>query len=145
MPKPVIFIGADHAGFALKEALKEKLDAKKYTLVDLSPTFVAGNDYPEHAFRVARHVAKTKGARGILVCGSGVGVAIAANRIKGARAFDAYDADTTKFAREENDVNIITLSGWRQDVEMAKQLTDIFLKTKFSSAVRHHRRVKQLG
>lgn len=144
MTKPVIFIGADHAGFALKEHLKKKLDAKKYTLVDLSPTFKAGDDYPKHGFRVARHVAKMKDARGILVCGSGVGVSIAANRVKGARAFDAYDGRTTKLAREHNDANIIALSGWHQNATTAKKMVDLFLKTKFSSAPRHHRRVKQL-
>jgi len=145
MPKPVIFIGADHAGFGLKEELKKKLDTKKYTLVDLSPVFTDEDDYPEHGFRVARHVVKTKGARGILVCGSGVGVSIAANRIKGARAFDAYDERTTKLAREHNDANIISLSGWHLTPEAAKKVVDLFLKTKFSAAARHHRRVKELA
>ena len=121
------------------------MDPKRSVVVALSPTFVAGDDYPSHGFRVARHVAKTKDARGILVCGSGVGVSIAANQIKGARAFDAFDARTTKLAREHNDANIIALSGWHLPAAKAKHLVDLFLKTKFSGATRHHRRVKQLG
>jgi ribose 5-phosphate isomerase B len=149
MPKPVIFIGADHAGFALKEEIKKLFGTggfktRPYTVVDLSPKFVAGDDYPKHGFRVARHVAKTKEARGILVCGSGVGISIAANRVKGARAFDAYDSRTTKLAREENNVNIISLSGWHQTTEKAMTLVKLFMKTKFSNAQRHHRRVKEL-
>ncbi len=141
----IVFLGADHAGFALKEKIAPRLEARGMTVVDLSPTFVAGDDYPAIAMRVARHVAKTKNARGILVCGSGVGVSIAANRIRGVRAFDAFDAKTTKLAREHNDANVIALSGWRQSAAEAKKLIDLFFKTKFSSATRHRRRVKQLA
>ena len=144
MKSSVIFLGADHAGFELKEKLKPWLEAQKFTVVDLSPKFVEGDDYPKHAFAVAKHVAKTKDARGVLVCGTGVGVSIAANRIKGARAFDAFDERTTKFAREENNVNVIALSGWHQTPEQALKLLQIFFTTKFSSAARHARRVLQL-
>ena len=145
MSQPIIFLGADHAGFALKEKIAARVDARGMTVIDLSPRFHAGDDYPKIAARVARHVAKTKGARGVLVCGSGVGVSIAANRVKGVRAFDAYDAKTTKLAREHNDANVIALSGWRQSAAEAKKLIDLFFKTRFSTATRHHRRVKQLA
>lgn len=141
----IVFLGADHAGFALKEKVKPHLALRDATVVDLSPRFRAGDDYPKIAARVARHVAKTKNARGILICGSGVGVTIAANRVKGVRAFDAYDAKTAKLAREHNDANVIALSGWRQSAAEAKKLIDLFFATKFSSATRHHRRVKQLS
>jgi len=81
----------------------------------------------------------------VLVCGSGIGVSIAANRVSGVRAFDAYDEKTVRLAREHNDANVIALSGWKQTRKESTKLLDIFLKTKFSSAKRHHRRVKQLG
>ncbi|MFZ2803849.1 MAG: RpiB/LacA/LacB family sugar-phosphate isomerase [Patescibacteria group bacterium] len=145
MPKPAIFIGADHAGFALKEKVKAHLESSGYDIYDVSPVFKANDDYPAIGSDVAHWVAKTKNARGILVCGSGVGISIAANRIDGARAFDAYDARTTKLARQHNDANIISLSGWHLDIAAAKKMVDLFLKTRFSSAARHHRRVKQLG
>ena len=145
MPHPVIFVGADHAGYPLKEQLMPWLEAQRLTIVDLSPNLVEGDDYPAHALRVARHVAKTPGARGILVCGSGVGVTIAANRVKKVRAFDAYDERTTKLAREHNDANVIALSGWHQDVDQAEQLLKTFFTTKASRSSRHVRRVAQLG
>lgn len=145
MPEPVIFIGADHAGFALKERLKAWLVGRGRNVEDLSPAFEHGDDYPAHGFRVARRVARTKGARGVLVCGSGVGVAIAANRVKGVRAFDAFDARTTKLAREHNDANVIALSGWHLAFADAKRLVGLFLKTNASAAARHRRRVRQLG
>ncbi len=143
MKYQVIFIGADHAGFKLKEQLKKSL--KNAVIEDLSPDFKAGDDYPIVSKRLAQAVTKTKEARGILVCGSGVGVIMAANRIKGARAFDAFDEKTVKLAREHNDANIMALSGWRQDAKTAKKLIGIFLNTKSSTAARHQRRVKQLG
>ncbi len=144
MPGTTIYLGADHAGFGLKEDLK-KLLGKTHKIVDLSPVFTDEDDYPEVAFAVAKKVAKEKDGRGIIVCGSGVGVAIAANRVKGVRAFDAFDEETTKLAREHNDANVISLSGWRLDATQAKKLVDLFLKTKRSNATRHARRVKQLG
>ncbi len=139
-----IFLGADHAGFALKKKIAPHLTKRGMIVVDLSPRFVPNDDYPKIARRVAKHVAKTKNARGILVCGSGVGVSIAANRMKGIRAFDAYDAETTKLAREDNDANVIAFSGWRQSARDVTKLLDLFLETKFSTATRHGRRVKQL-
>lgn len=144
MPSPVVFLGADHAGFALKELVKSLLEKRNLTVIDLSPSFQKGDDYPKHAHVVAERVAKTKGARGVLVCGSGVGVTIAANRVKGVRAFDAYDEKTVLLAREHNDANIIALSGWRLTPARAKRLLDLFFTTAFSTALRHRRRVRQL-
>lgn len=140
-----VFIGADHAGFKLKQQLKAALLDGGHEIYDLSPVFKDGDDYPLVAKRLAQLVAKHEGARGVLVCGSGVGVTIAANRVKGVRAFDAWDVAETKLAREHNNVNVIALSGWRMKLPQAKRLVDVFFKTKFSSAERHHRRVKQLG
>lgn len=140
-----LYLGADHAGFQLKEQLKRELTSRRMDYEDLSPVFVPDDDYPKHAKRVAAALKKDSTGRGILVCGSGVGVSIAANRIKGIRAFDAHGVAETKLAREHNDVNVISLSGWRLDVKEAMQLVQTFLKTPFSKAARHHRRIKQLG
>jgi ribose 5-phosphate isomerase B len=145
MTKPLIFLGADHAGFKLKEALKADLLNKGYEIYDLSPRFKADDDYPLHAKKVAMAITKSPESRGILVCGSGVGVSIAANRMKGVRAFDAHDEKEVKLAREHNDANVIALSGWRMDEKHAMKLVNAFLKTKTSKAERHRRRVKQLG
>ncbi len=144
MKNPLIFLGADHAGFELKEKLKGALEQKGYTFTDLSPIFTDGDDYPAHARRVAMTVKKDTRARGILVCGSGVGMTIAANRIKGVRAFDAHTAEEVTLARQDNNVNVITLSGWHLDEKTALDFIELFLKTPFSKAVRHHRRVEAL-
>lgn len=145
MKQSHIVIGADHAGFALKEKIKQALASEHVDVRDMTPVFVDGDDYPKVGFDVARAVAKSPKARGVLVCGSGVGMTIAANRVKGARAFDARTVGETILAREHNDVNVIALSGWKIDVKTAISLINAFLKTPFSKATRHKRRVKQLG
>ena len=129
----------------MKEELKPFLQKAGIIYMDLAPVFTDEDDYPQIATAVAKRVAKTKGALGILVCGSGVGVSIAANRVKGVRAFDAYDEQTVKLAREHNDANIIALSGWHLTVAEAKKLLKMFFATEFSKAPRHHRRVRLLG
>ncbi|MBI4139272.1 RpiB/LacA/LacB family sugar-phosphate isomerase [Candidatus Uhrbacteria bacterium] len=144
MKRQTIYLAADHAGFGLKERLFSALCALPVELVDLTPRFVAGDDYPAIGRTLARKVAKGKDARGILICGSGIGVAIAANRVNGARAFDAHSAAEVKLARRHNDANILALSGWNLDKLAAMNLIRIFLKTPFSRAKRHHRRVRQL-
>ena len=139
-----LYLGADHAGFALKEKLKSALLKRGCTLIDLSPTFQVNDDYPLHAQRVAQAVAKNAKTRGVLICGSGIGVSIAANRNKGIRAFDAHDVKEVVLAREHNDANVIALSGWRMTEKQALALIEAFLQTPFSKAARHRRRVKQL-
>ena len=145
MIQPTLFLGADHAGYQLKESIKSWLIKTGHIVKDLSPTFDKDDDYPAHGKRVANAVVKTTNGFGILVCGSGVGISIAANRVKGARAFDAYDEHITKLAREHTDANIITLSGWYTSNTQAHTLIGLFLRTQFSTEKRHARRVKQLG
>jgi ribose 5-phosphate isomerase B len=145
MKRQTIVLGADHAGFALKEKVKRELLRRGHDVHDATPRFKAGDDYPLRARQVAKLVVKDATSRGILVCGSGVGVAIAANRVKGIRAMDGHAATEVKLAREHNDVNVLTLSGWKLSVKAAMKLVDAFLKTPFSNAARHRRRVKQLG
>lgn len=156
-----LFIAADHAGFALKDRLKAHLASKDIKAEDLTPIFVEDDDYPLVANRLASHVARrrrpTSGTEGrardvrqstmgILFCGSGVGVCIAANRYKGIRAAVGHSSEEVKLAREHNDINVLCLSGWNhKDEILAMKLIDAFLKTKKSTAARHARRVKQLG
>ncbi|MFH1839376.1 MAG: RpiB/LacA/LacB family sugar-phosphate isomerase, partial [Patescibacteria group bacterium] len=139
-----IYIGADHAGFKLKERIKQYLIDRGYDVHDVSLKFIPEDDYPKYGKAVAQAVAKDKEARGVLICGTGVGVSIAANRVKGARAFDAHTADEARLAREHNDANIIALSGWEMKLSDAMKLIRVFLKEPFADAERHHRRVKQL-
>ncbi len=144
MLRPTLFLAADHAGFSLKTKLVEFLARRGIDIRDLSPKFMAGDDYPKIAARLARAVAQKKHARGILVCGNGVGMVIAANRVPGVRAFHAGDEKTTRLARAHNNANVLALSGWHLSPTQATKLADLFLTTRFSTAQRHRRRVKQL-
>jgi len=142
MPRlPHLYLGADHAGFKLKEALKASL---KTGPVDLSPAFVEGDDYPLAAKKVALAIQTDKDSLGILVCGTGHGMDIAANRFKGVRAIVARTEKDAKLAREHNHANVIVLGGWITKTPLAKKIIATFLKTKPSKEARHVRRVKQL-
>lgn len=145
MKRLKIYLGADHAGFLLKERIKEALTTRQLDVEDLSPVLQENDDYPLQAAKVVRALKKTKEARGIVVCGSGVGVAIAANRTKGIRAFDAHSVQEVELARNDEDANVITLSGWKISKKLALELIDTFLKTPASKAERHRRRIQQLG
>ncbi|OGL73469.1 hypothetical protein A3E39_02820 [Candidatus Uhrbacteria bacterium RIFCSPHIGHO2_12_FULL_60_25] len=139
-----LYLGADHAGWKLKEKLKPHLTRLGHSVKDLTPMFMPGDDYPWIGTAVAKKAVKDH-TRGILVCGSGVGVAIAANRVKGARAVEGHTTSQVKHAREHNDVNVLTLGGWTTSVAAAMKLIKTFLATKTFMAARHRRRVKQLG
>ena len=104
-----IFISSDHAGFKLKEYIKSFLKKKKYSFIDLGPDNDNRVDYPDYAHSVSKKVKINKNYRGILVCGSGMGMNIAANRHKNIRAAQCYNAKSTKLSRLHNDANIITL------------------------------------
>lgn len=107
-----IIIGADHAGFDVKEKIKRLLDKKNIKYEDIgAKTFNETDDYPDYAKIAAKKVAKDKDSKGILVCGTGVGICIAANKVKGARAVAAYDAYTAKMSRSHNDANVLCLRG----------------------------------
>ncbi|MFZ6014959.1 MAG: RpiB/LacA/LacB family sugar-phosphate isomerase [Patescibacteria group bacterium] len=142
-----IFLASDHAGFKLKEAVKKKL-AKKHEVIDVSPTLVPGDDYPKVAKKLVDQIQNSKfkiqNSRTIFICGSGVGASIAANRYKNIRAAQGYDKKEVKLAREHNDINVLTLSGWNTKLKDALELIDVFLKTPASKASRHKRRIKQL-
>ena len=145
MPRrPLFYLGADHAGFALKEALKPLLQRYGVEIEDLSPTFMPKDDYPLIGGTVARHVVNNDQTQGILVCGSGIGIAIAANRVRGVRAAVVHDADDAIRARSEDHANILVLGGRVLSAKKLPAILEAWLKTKPSKATRHVRRAFEL-
>lgn len=137
-----IAIAADHGGFELKEALKKNL--ADFTLTDLGTHSTDSVDYPDYGAELARRVAKGEFDRGILICGSGIGISIAANKVKGIRAALCHNAYTAEMARRHNDANVIAMGGRVVDEKTALEMTRIFLATDFEGG-RHARRVEKLS
>ena len=142
MPDAIV-IGSDHAGFDLKEKLKRALDRLGLPYEDVGTHGKEPVDYPDYAHRVAEAVEKGRHARGIVVCGTGIGVSMAANRHRGVRAAVAYDEDTARLSREHNDSNVLALGGRSLDHALAERILEIWLKTPFSGG-RHARRVEKI-
>ena len=138
-----IFISSDHAGFKLKEIIKNYLKNKKVKFEDLGPKDDSSVDYPDYAHKVARKVKSRKGNVGILVCGSGTGMNIAANKHKNIRAAQCFNLKSTKLSRLHNDANIITLGSRLITKKNALKFISVFLNTKFDGG-RHLRRVKKI-
>ena len=139
-----IAIGADHAGFALKEKLREALVKEGHQVADFGTRSDESCDYPDFAQSVGRDVAQGRSDRGILVCSTGIGMAMAANKVDGVRAAPAQNDDEVKFTREHNDANVLTLGAKYMDAPRALELIDIFLKTEFAGG-RHARRVAKIA
>jgi ribose 5-phosphate isomerase B len=139
-----IAVGSDHAGFALKEHVCAALTAAGHDVVDVGTTSEESVDYPGFAADAARRVAAGEADRAVLVCGSGNGVAIAANKIAGIRAVNAHDAEEAAMARRHNDINVVTLSGARLAPQEADGIVARFLATAAEGG-RHARRVDQIG
>lgn len=138
-----IAIGADHAGFTLKDKLREELRAAGHEVTDFGTNSAESTDYPDYAAQVARSVASGKAERGILVCASGVGMSIAANKIHGVRAALGVRPDEVALTRAHNDANVLTLGAKFTDPATASSLVDVFLHTSFDGG-RHERRVKKI-
>ena len=138
-----IFISSDHAGFKLKEAIKKYLLSKKLTFQDLGPSNNVRVDYPDFAHKVARKVKISKNNVGILVCGSGMGMNIAANRHKNIRAAQCFNLKSTKLSRLHNDANIITLGSRLLKKNNVLNCINVFLNTKFEGG-RHTKRIKKI-
>ena len=138
-----IAVGSDHAGFHLKEHVKSALEALGHEVVDVGPATPGSVDYPQFAADAARLVAGGEVDRGVLACGSGVGVAIVANKVTGVRAVNAHDASEAEMARRHNDANVVTLSGSRLGPQQADAIVTAFLRTEFEGG-RHARRVGQI-
>jgi ribose 5-phosphate isomerase B len=142
MPETII-IGSDHAGFDLKERVKEWLETRGFSVEDVGSSSPDQVDYPDYAHKVAEAVGSGRRARGIVICGTGIGVSIAANRHKGVRAAVVCSEDTARLAREHNDANVLALGGRTLDPAVAERILDAWLETPFAGG-RHARRVAKI-
>ena len=138
-----ICISSDHAGYSLKEHVKNFLIKKDVFLIDLGPFELKSVDYPDYAKKIARRISSKKSDIGILICGSGTGMAISANKIRGIRAAVCYNAKSTRLSREHNNANIIALGSRLTKKKDVMKLIKIFINTKFQGG-RHLRRVKKI-
>lgn len=138
-----IHIGSDHAGFLLKEAVKARLVEEGHEVVDVGAHSEESVDYPLYAGPVARAVAAKEADFGILVCGTGLGMEIAANKVHGVRAVQVNDPEFAKMARMHNNANVLTLAGRYTTAEAAVRIVDAFISTPFEGG-RHDRRVDQI-
>jgi len=138
-----IFISSDHAGYKLKEEIKKHLKRKKLFFEDMGPNNNQKVDYPDYAHKVARKVRLNKKNVGILVCGSGTGMNIAANKHKNIRAAQCFNLKSTKLSRLHNDANVITLGSRLITKKNALKFVSVFLNTKFDGG-RHLKRIKKI-
>lgn len=139
-----IAVGSDHAGFALKEHVRAQLAAAGHEVIDVGTSTAESVDYPGFAADASRLVAGGEADRAVLACGSGNGVAIAANKIHGIRAVNAHDPPEAEMARRHNDINVLALSGARIAPAQADEIVQTFLSTDAEGG-RHARRVRQIG
>lgn len=139
-----IAVASDHAGFTLKEHVKTTLRSQGHEVLDAGTTSAESTDYPQYAAKAARLVAAGDAERGVLVCGSGNGVTITANKIDGIRAVNAHDADEATMARRHNGINVLGLSEARIDGPTAETIVAAFLATEFDGG-RHERRVDEIS
>ena len=138
-----ICIASDHAGYNLKEQIKNHLIDRYVSIFDLGPYQNKSVDYPDYAKKLAKRVMNKQSDIGILVCGSGTGMAISANKIKGIRAAVCYNTVSTRLSRQHNNANIIALGSRLTKKSLSLKLVEIFLKTKFEGG-RHLKRVKKI-
>ncbi len=138
-----ICIASDHAGFNLKEVIKSYLINKNISIFDVGPFESKSVDYPDYAKKLSNRIKTKKSDLGILVCGSGTGMAISANKIKTIRAAVCYNLKSTRLSRQHNDANIIALGARLTKKQLALKLVEIFLKTKFEGG-RHLKRLKKI-
>ncbi|HNY40560.1 MAG TPA: ribose 5-phosphate isomerase B [Bryobacteraceae bacterium] len=138
-----IAIGSDHAGFALKEQLRDRLESAGFEVADLGTNSPESTDYPDYAAAVAHQVVAGKAERGVLVCYTGVGMSIAANKVHGIRAALCMNPDQARLTRAHNNSNVLTLGAKYTPYELAGEIVDTFLTTEFEGG-RHARRVGKI-
>jgi ribose 5-phosphate isomerase B len=139
----MIALGADHAGWRLKEEIKAWLLDRGLPVLDFGTHGPDSVDYPEYAAQVAEAIAVVKAERGILICGTGIGMAMAANKVPGIRAAFCPDLFTARLSREHNDANVLALGGRLTGAELALEIVEMWLRTPFQGG-RHARRVGQI-
>ena len=138
-----ISLASDHAGFTLKETIKKKLIKNKVKVLDFGPYNKDKVDYPDYAKKVARNISSKKTNMGILVCGSGTGMAMSANKLRKIRAAVCYNSVSTRLSRTHNNANILALGSRLTKKREAMKLVNIFLSTKFEGG-RHLKRIKKI-
>ena len=138
-----VCIASDHAGFDLKEVIKNHLINKNISIFDLGPFNDQSVDYPDYAKKLGDRIRQKKSEVGILICGSGTGMAISANKIKTIRAAVCYNLKSTRLSRQHNNANIIALGARLTKKKLSLKLVEIFLKTKFEGG-RHLKRIKKI-
>lgn len=140
-----VYLGADHGGFELKEKIKGWLTEWGYEFEDWgNAQYDENDDYPDFAIKVAENVAKYPESRGVLVCRSGAGMVICANKVKRIRAAAPFDVVSAKHSREHNDANVIAISADFMSEEAAKDMLKVWLETPFSNEERHQRRIDKI-
>lgn len=137
-----VVVGSDHAGYDLKEVLKKHLVSKGVEVLDAGANGLDSVDYPEYGQKVSKLVVNDNYDFGIVVCGTGIGISIAANKVKGARAALVYDLETARLAKQHNNANVIAFGGRMPSAKIATDLVDEFIKTDFE--LRHQKRVSML-
>jgi ribose 5-phosphate isomerase B len=142
--KPRIVVGSDHAGFRTKETIKKYLEGAGYPVEDVGTHSEESVDYPDYAKAVGECVAAENDSLGVLVCGTGIGVSIAANKVEGIRAALAHDSLTARRAREHNDANVLALGGRVVGEDEAIAIVQEFLSAQFAGG-RHQRRVDKIS
>jgi ribose 5-phosphate isomerase B len=140
-----VALGADHGGFELKEKIRQHLVDHGISVDDLGTNSNAAVDYPDYALAVGEKVAAQRADRGILVCGSGIGMSIAANKIPGIRAVNGHSELEAQLSREHNNANVLTLGGRTLDEATALKIVDRWLNTGFSEDSRHVRRLEKIS
>ena len=144
MPAEPIAIASDHAGFELKESLKAELEARGFAPLDLGASSKDSVDYPDFADRLAAAIKDGRAKRGVLVCGTGIGIAMAANRHRHLRAAVVHDATTARLTRQHNNANVLCMGARITGADVAKDCLRVFLTTDFEGG-RHQNRVAKLG
>ena len=144
MTQQIIALASDHAGYALKTELKEELERQGHEVLDLGTHGPESVDYPDFGHAMGQALEEGRAQRGVLVCGSGIGISIAANRHPGVRAALCHDETSARLARAHNDANVLALGARLIGPEVARNCLDVFLATDFEGG-RHEKRVAKLG
>ncbi len=144
MPKEIVGLAVDHGGVVLKQTIKRRIQFAGFAVLDLGTDGEEPVDYPDYAVKLIAAMSDAVVTRGVLVCGTGIGISIAANRHKGIRAALCYDEETVILSRQHNDANVLCMGGRKTDKHLAGRLVDLFLTTEFEGG-RHSRRVGKLG
>jgi len=139
-----VSIGSDHAGFELKERIKEYLHEVGFDVMDVGTDSLESVDYPDYALLVSRSVSDSRAERGILICCTGIGMSIAANKVKGIRAALCTSVQMAEMSRRHNDANVLVLGACHTDENLAREIARAFFDTPPDDAERHRRRVQKI-